>query len=149
MDARAQKKWAWIGAAIVVLVLIGVALGATWRAGQQGGATPTYAPAGKIVSGFDQQLVLDRAPAVTNSYSVPASGTSTQYTTNWNSSSSMASLYASYENYFKQNKWTILGQNASDPTFSNIDATNGTEYVNVTILAKGKGSQVVVSYVQQ
>lgn len=150
MDARKQKKWAWIGAAIVVLVLIGVAFGAMWRPGQSGSPTaPTYGPTGGLVSGFSQNLVLDQSPSITNSYSIPQSGTSTQYTANWNSSSSMSSLYAAYQSYFKQNNWTFLGQDASHASYRNIEATNGTQYVNVTILAQGKGSQVMVSYLEK
>lgn len=160
MEGPRKKAWAWIGLFIVLAVLAALAINAPWHPLTQPGvsgtsytnpapAAPSYAPQGQLVNGFAQGLILDNAPSFTQSYSVQYSATSTQYTTTWNSSSSMTALFAAYQNYFSANGWNIASENASISGLRNIDAMNGTDYVNVTIAAQGKGSQVTVSYFEK
>lgn len=160
MDGPRKKVWAWIGFFIVLVALAAVAIGAAWHPSSTAPeepvnypnpapSAPIYAPAGALVSGFAQGLVLDNAPSFTQSYAVRYSATSTQYTATWNSSSSMNTLFAAYQKYFSANGWSVAGESASASNLRNIDAANGTEYANVTISAQGKGSQVTVSYLQK
>jgi hypothetical protein len=112
------------------------------------GPTPSYAPKGQLVSGFPQELILDSAAQVSNSYSIHYSAALDLYAAEWNSSSSMASLYASYQDYFSKNHWTITNKAASNAALRGIYATNGLYDVNVTIVARGGGSHVLEGYGQ-
>jgi len=67
-----QKKnqaWIWVGAVIVVVIVV---FALVWKPGSATpeGPAPMRAPAGQIVAGFPQQLVLDSSAQVNNSYSL-------------------------------------------------------------------------------
>lgn len=113
------------------------------------GPPPSYAPKGQLVPGFPKELILDAAAQVSNSYSINYSASLNQYTAQWNSSSSMAALYAGYKAYLPKNGWQIVNQNTGNVSWRGIYATNGTHDVNVAIVQQGKGSRATVSYVQK
>lgn len=111
------------------------------------GVSPTYAPKGKLVAGFPKELILDNAARVSNSYSINYSASLNQYTAEWNSSSSMVTLYASYKEYLSKHGWRIVNQNTRNASWRGVYATNGTHDANVAIVSKGSGAQVIISYV--
>ena len=142
-----NKALIWVGVVAVVVVIV-VAL--VWKPGSKPAAStgPTHAPMGQIVAGFPTQLVLDNQAQVNNSYSLDYAST-TQYTTQINSSSSVAANFASYQSYFNSNGWTIINLSQSSPTVEGIFAKNATAGATVTIVAEGKGSQVTITYAAQ
>jgi hypothetical protein len=147
--------WAWVGGAVVVIAL---AAGVAWHFYGGGGASneaaagpvAVHAPTGQLVPGFPQALILDDAAQVNNSYSINYSTSTNQYTAEWSSSSSLASLYAKYQNYAAVNGWTI-SNSADYPTLKGIYATNAsaTAAMNVIMTPQDKGSEITISYVAQ
>lgn len=145
--------WAWICGVIVVIALVA---GAAWYIyGVMGkpttGPLAVHAPVGQLIPGFPPELILDSAAQPDNSYSINYSSSTNQYTAEWNSSSSLASLYAEYQNYAKANGWTVTNQ-ADGPTFKGIYATNASSSaaVNVVITSRTDGSsEVTVSYIMK
>lgn len=133
-------------AAIVVVVAIIVIAGFFFKAWHAGGPAPVYAPHGEIVSGFPQELILDNAARVSNSYSIAYAAALNQYTVEWNSSSSPASLFAMYQDYFLKNHWTIVNSATSQPNFRGLYARLGTATVNLSITLENKSSRVGLSY---
>lgn len=145
-----QKKnqaWIWVGVIVVVVIVV---FALVWKPGFMTPAAPApqHASSGQIVPGFPQQLVLDSGAQVSNSYSL-VYASSTQYTTQVNSSSSVSDSFGSYQSYFQTNGWTILNLSQSSPTVEGLYATNATAAATVTIIAEGTGSQVTVTYVPQ
>lgn len=149
--------WAWIGGVIVVVVVIA---GVAWHVSHNGGANSpsstgpvaVHAPAGQLIAGFPPSLILDQAAQVNNSYSINYSSSTNQYTAEWISSSSLASLYAAYENYAQANNWAIVNQ-ADYPTLKGLYATNASSSAAINVIItpapQGSGSQVSISYVAQ
>jgi hypothetical protein len=142
--------WAWVGGAIVVIV---VAAGVVWHFyGTQKpvntGPVAVHAPVGQLVPGFPPSLILDSAAQVNNSYSINYSTSTNQYTAEWVSSSTIASLYAKYQAYAAANGWTITNS-ADYPTLKGLYATDASSSaaMNVIITTQGTGSKVTISYV--
>jgi hypothetical protein len=144
---KENQAWIWVGVVAVIVILV---VAVVWKPKSATPVTtgPTHAPAGQIVAGFPQQLVLDSNAQVDTSYALNYAST-TQYTTQINSSSSVSTTFASYQKYFQSNGWTILNLSQSSPTVQGIYATNATAGVTVTIVAVGQGSQTTISYVKQ
>ncbi len=144
--------WAWIcGVIIVVALVAGVAWYFYSATKSTTGPMAVHAPAGQLIPGFPQGLILDSAAQPDNSYSIGYSSSTNQYTAEWNSSSSLATLYAEYQSYAKMNGWTITNQ-ADGPTFKGIYATNASSSaaVNVVITSRADGSsEVTVSYIMK
>ncbi len=162
MTAKLDKKTGFlILGAVVALALIVILYayfaslpapspsGGGQAAGPSGPA-PVYAAAGQLVAGFPSTLILDNAAKVSESYSIGYSASLNQYTAQWNSSSSMASLDILYQNYLSKNGWRITKQSTNRPAFSpefrGIYATNGSYDANVTIVAEGTGAEVTITY---
>lgn len=147
MEGR-KHIWVWVGVAVVVIALFAVVF---WRphASQPSTNTPTpvFAPQGQLVPQFPKSLILDSAAAVSGSYSVNYSSSTNQYTAEYNSSSSMATLYASYKQYLPANGWTITNDSAQYARSRGLYATNASSDVTLTIIPQGSGSQVTISYV--
>lgn len=153
-DSRRGNLWVWVGIAVVV---IGVVLYFVWKPQPvpapgtgttpvgQSGSSQTFAPQGQVVAGFPQSLLLDSGAQVTQSYSIPVDSNTAQYTAEWNSSNSMASLFAQYENYLKANGWTVSNADQS-AVADTLYATKGSTVVNASFIAQGQGSQAIVSY---
>ena len=116
--------------------------------GSSTGLTPTYAPQGQLVSGFPPALILDDAARVTNSYAISSSNAN-QYTAVWNSSSSVASLYAGYKNYFTANGWTVTNDSVAQLGQHSLGAQNGSATVNILITTAGAGTQVIIGYLKR
>lgn len=111
----------------------------------QPGAT-AFAPKGELVPGFPQQLILDGNAAISGSYSISYSSTTNQYTAEWNSSSSMTSLYNTYKQYLTANGWTITNDNTQYPNLRGLYAQSASSDVSVALIVQGSGSQVSVTY---
>jgi hypothetical protein len=107
-----------------------------------------HAPTGQLITGFPKELILDDASQMNNSYSINYSSSTNQYTAEWVSSSSLASLYAKYQAYAPANGWTVMNH-ANLPTLKGVYATNASTSVamNVIITPQGKGSKVTITYV--
>ncbi|MCL5669797.1 MAG: hypothetical protein M1423_00620, partial [Acidobacteria bacterium] len=69
-----------------------------------------------------------------------------QYTAEWNSSSSMESLYEAYKTYLPAHGWTIANDVTKYPTSRGLYVRNASSDVSVAIVAHGSGSQVVLTY---
>ena len=155
--------WVWVGVAVVV---IAIAWGGVYwfmhRSGPQAAAPlPVHAPAGQVVAGFPQDLVpgpsstssTNGTPGIlagiTNSYSINYSSSTNQYTAEWVSASSTATLYTAYTAYVTKNGWTITNHMDS-PSLKGVYAVNASSSLNIVITpqpsAQGR-SKVSVTYV--
>jgi hypothetical protein len=149
-DKRRGNVLIWIGIlALIVIVLLVI----FWKPSQpaapatQPQPQPTYAPQGQVVAGFPQELVLDPNAKVGSSYSINYSASTNQYTAEWASSMSMASLFGKYKTYLSSNGWTITGQSGK-ATLDSVYATDASgDVANVVISPRATGNEVVVSYV--
>lgn len=148
-----RKVWVWIGAVAAAIVVVAVIVAAVmaWHAapGQSIPKTPTpvYAPQDELVPQFPKNLILDPAAAVSQSYSMSYSTATNQYTAEYDSSSSMAALYAAYVAYLPAHGWTITNQLTSFANSRGVSATNASSSVQASIVAQNGGSQVTVGYV--
>jgi hypothetical protein len=142
-----KRVWVWVG---VVVVAAAIAVVFVWNPGSKPAApsapAPVYAPQGQLVPQFPKDLILDSNAAISGSYSIDYASSSNQYTAEYNSSSSMKSLFGDYQTYLPQNGWTVIGSDATHPMFSEISANQGTNQLQVVISQVGKGSQVTISY---
>jgi hypothetical protein len=161
-----KNLWVWVGVAVVVIAAI--VAGVVWFINRgkapQTGPVPVHAPTGQVVVGFPQQLILGTPTSstatsgassffagITNSYSINYSTSTNQYTAEWTSSSTLASLYKQYQNYVAQNGLTIVNH-IDTASIKGIYATNASSAVNIVIapqsqVAPTKGSKITVSYV--
>lgn len=148
-DKRAGNVWVWVGVAVVVIAVI---LFFVWKptpskAPSTTQAMPQYAPQGQVVSGFPQKLILGTSPTVNSSYSIGYASSTNQYTAQWTSSSSVASMFSQYKTYLAANGWTISNQ-ASVKSAATIYATDASsDVLNLAVTAQGSGSQMILSYV--
>lgn len=142
------RIWIWVGVAVVIIAVL-FAVFSRPHANNSASATPTpvFAPQGQLVPQFPQSLILDSNAAVSGSYSVNYSSSTNQYTAEYNSSSSMATLYAQYKQYLPANGWTITNDSAQYAHSRGLYATNASSDVTLTIIPQGSGSQVTISYV--
>lgn len=142
-----KRIWIWVG---VVVVLVAIAF-AWWpsQKKQPSGPTPVFAPQGQLTPNFPKQLMLDPAAQVGQSYAINYDPNTNQYTAQWTSSSSVATVYNDYQTYFGANGWTITNQSGAKAAskIAAMYAATSTANVNVTIVAQGKGAAVTVSYV--
>ncbi len=143
--------WITIGVVIVAAILI-LASFLGHRQGTQmtqnlPSPTPVYATQGEVVPSFPKELILDPQASVQNSYSLNYSSTTNQYTAEWNSSTTMPTLFAKYQAYLQKNGWTIVNQITNYPALRGLYATNASSDVNVAITPLGGGSQATVSMV--
>ena len=105
------------------------------------------APAGQVVSGFPQNLILNSSAQVASSYSISYSTSSNQYTVTWNSPSSFTALLNQYETYLPANGWIIPGGAAQSGRLgAGLYATNNGATVNISIVPMNTGSQATVTY---
>ncbi len=152
MNGGQQKAWIWIGAAAVIVVVGILVIWAVQKPASQptaSGPAPSYAPSGQLVAGFPKALVLDQAAQISSSYSINYSASTNQYTAEWNSPSSMASLYGQYKSYFQTNGWKITNDVTKYSASRGLYATKGSAEASVAIMQQGKGSQVIVGYLMK
>jgi hypothetical protein len=93
--------------------------------------------------------MLDPEAQVSTSYSINYDPTTNQYTAEWTSSSSLATLYGDYQTYFGNNGWTITNQSGAKAAskLAVLYAATTTANVNVTLVAHGVGTDATISYV--
>lgn len=150
----AKNVWVWVGVAVVVIAVV---VAFVWHPGAKpaspSGPVPVFAPQGQLTPNFPKQLMLDPEAQVSTSYAINYDPTTNQYTAEWTSSSSLASLYGDYQKYFADNGWTITNQSGATAAskLAVLYAATTTANVNVTLVAKG-GAQggstdATVSYV--
>lgn len=148
-----RKSWVWIGsivATILVVAVVVIAVMVRHSSPTQPvskAPTPVYAPQGELIPQFPKDLILGPAAVVSQSYSLSYSSATNQYTAEFNSSSSMTSLYASYVAYLPAHGWTVTNQLTSFANSRGVSATNASSSVQVSIVAHNGGSQVIVGYV--
>ena len=146
-----KQAWVWVGVAVVV-VIVAIVTWAMWKPTSPqkqvtSTSTPVYAPQGQLVPQFPKGLILDPKAAVSGSYSINYASSTNQYTAEYNSSSTMASLYKQYQAYLPKNNWTVTGSLTTKPSFEVIAASQGSNQLQIVISTIGKGSQVTISYV--
>lgn len=144
-----RNLWVWVG---VVVVVVAVAVAFVWHPGSKPAATgpvPVFAPQGQLTPNFPKQLMLDPQAEVNTSYSINYDPSTNQYTADWTSSSSLASLYGDYQKYFGDNGWTITNQSgaAAGSKLAVLYAATTTANVNVTLVSQGGHTDATVSYV--
>jgi hypothetical protein len=144
-----KQVWVWVGVAIVVIAIIaGVVM---WiqkpKTKTATGPVPVFAPQGQLVSNFPKDLIIDANATISGSYSINYSTSTNQYTAEYDSSSTVSSLYKDYQTYLSQNGWTVTGSLTTHPTFDALAATQGNNQLQVVISTQGKGSQVTITYV--
>jgi hypothetical protein len=145
-----KRIWVWVGIVVIIIVVV---FAFVWKPAPSqpasSGRAPVYAPQGQLTPNFPKELILDPQAQVNSSYSINYDASTNQYTAEWVSSSSLATLYNNYKTYFGNNGWAIA--NASGATSASkigaMYATTSTAKVNVTFLAQGKGTGVSISYV--
>jgi len=147
-DNRKGNIWVWVGIVIVVVIVV---LLFVWKPTKAPTVvppgTPVHAPQGQVVAGFPQNLILDNAAQVGNSYSVNYSSSTNQYTAAWNSSSSLTVETAAYQKYLQANGWKVTPNPVRQATIRALSASNSAAILLVNIVAQGTGSQVTVTYV--
>jgi hypothetical protein len=145
-----KKIWVWVGVAVVVIILV---VWGVWKLQPHQQAmtnpVPVYAPQGQLVPNFPKNLILDSNAAISGSYSINYSSSTNQYTAEYDSSSTVTSLYNKYQSYLPQNGWTITGSLTTHPTFDVIAATQGNAQLQVVIDTENKGSQATITYVEE
>ena len=147
-----KRIWVWVGVVVVVLAIV---LAFVWKPGSTppvaSGPTPVFAPQGQLVPQFPKSLIVDTAAGIDQSYSIGYSSSTNQYTAQYSSSSSIATLYNQYKTYFGQGGWTITNNSGATAAskIAVIYAATSTANVNVTIVTQGKGANVTISYVGQ
>jgi len=146
-----KRVWVWVGVAVVVVAIVAWAVWQFTPKKQQQPASPvvTFAPQGQLIPQFPKELILDGAAAVSGSYSINYSTSTNQYTAEYDSSSSLVTLYNDYQEYFGDNGWTITNSSGVESTseIGAIFAATSSATVNTTIITKGNGSDVTISYV--
>ncbi len=143
------KIVAWVAVVVVVVAAVVWYIVSPGTPAAKPAVPATYAPQGQLIPNFPQQLVLGTGTAVTNSYVINYSSSTNQYTAQWDSSSSMATLYAMYKQYLPKNGWTLTNDVANIPTLRAVAAEEGTASMSVVITTAGQGSQVVLTYLSQ
>lgn len=109
---------------------------------------PSFAAPGKLVAGFPQVLILDASSSIGKSYTINYASSTNQYTTEWTSANAIEIVYNDYISYMKANNWVITNEITQYSDSRGIYATQGSSTIlTVSILAKGSGSDVTVSYV--
>ena len=144
-----NKKAAAIITIVIVVIIVVVAV---WLAmSKPSGPKVAFAPQGQLVSGFPQNLILDNAASVGNSYTIGYGQNLNQYTANWTSpSSSLSDLYGKYLAYFTQNGWTITNSSTNIASFRALYAVTSTADANVTMDDVGTSDvHVTISYVKK
>ena len=149
---NSKQIWVWIGIVVVVIIVV-IAFVVALRPQPVPVATPTpvVAPQGQLTPSFPKELVIDSNAQISNSYSINYDASTNQYTAEWVSSSSLPAVYNDYKTYLGNNGWTIT--NSSNVTAVSklgvLYAATSTAKVNVTLVSKGTGSDVSVTYVGQ
>ena len=140
--------WVWVGVAVVVIVIIVWAVTKFYQPKQQAETlpSPVFASQGQLVPQFPKDLILDSNAAVSDSYSVNYSSSTDQYTAEFDSSSSMASLYTSYKQYLPANGWTITNDMTRYTNSRGLYASNASSDVAVGIVSQGDGARVTITY---
>lgn len=140
-----KRTWAWVGVVVVVVIVI---VWAVWASMPKtpSGPQPVFAPQGQLVPQFPKSLILDNSAAVNGSYSINYSTSTDQYTAEFNSSSSMASLYSEYTQYLSANGWMITNSSTMYSTSRGLYASNASSDVAVGIVSQTGGSQVTITY---
>jgi hypothetical protein len=146
---KSQKAWVWVGIVAVVVLVVVFLIWEPRQSSKPTGVVAVHAPQGQVVSGFPTNLLLGTSTSVSDSYSINYSSSTNQYTAEWNSSSSMQSLFANYQKYLPANGWTVGGTITNYPTLRGLNATNASGTINLSIVAQGKGSQVTLTYVEK
>ena len=169
-----KALWVWVGIAVVAIAAVwgGVSWMLRSSAPKPAMIAPVHAPAGQVVAGFPQGLILgasaSTSPAsagsasgssggspgilagITNSYSIHYSSSTNQYTAEWVSPSSTAALYAAYTAYVTKSGWTITKQ-ADYPTLKEIFATQASASFGIIITPQAPsgnaGAKVIATYV--
>ncbi len=142
-----KRIWVWVG---VVVVVLAVVFAFAWRPSSKqpasSGPAPVFAPQGQLVPQFPKSLILDSNAAISGSYSINYSSSTNQYTAEYDSSSTVVSLYTQYKQYLPANGWTITNDMNSLSGFRGIAGGNASSSVQVAINAHGGGSQVTITY---
>jgi hypothetical protein len=140
-----EKKWFWVVVIVlVVLVAVVVTASLTKKSAAPPGAV-VFAPAGQLVSGFPEALLLNAGVPISQSYLVNGPSGPKQYTAVWDASSSGAMIYNAYLSYFENNGWTIANR-TTQPKLLGLYAMQDSAAANVAISAQGTGAEAVVSY---
>ncbi len=143
-----KRVWVWVG---VVVVVLAVVLAFVWRPSSKqpassGGPAPVFAPQGQLVPQFPKSLILDSNAAISGSYSINYSSSTNQYTAEYDSSSTMASLYAQYKQYLPANGWAITNNITKYSSSRGLYASNASSDVSVAIVSQVNGSRAIITY---
>lgn len=142
-----KRVWAWVGVVIVVVIVV---VWVVWRAKPAGHVSsnpaPVYAAQGQLVPQFPKNLILDTSAAITGSYSIGYASSTNQYTAEYNSSSTVTSLYNQYQSFLPQNGWTVNGVLTTSPSYDLISASQANSQLQVLISSQSGGSQVTITY---
>jgi hypothetical protein len=143
-----RRIWVWVGVVIVVVVVVLIFV---WKPSRKPAFSPipVYAPQGQLVPQFPKGLILDSNAAISGSYSINYSSSTNQYTAEYDSSSSLATLYGKYKTYFENNGWVIknISKVNAASKIGVVYAATSSVNVNVTLIAHGDGSAATISYV--
>lgn len=151
-----QKLRALIAVGAVVLIAVAVmVVKVVLQSVSENGKSPesswsipvTYAPKGNIVPEFPKNLVLDPGAVVTQSYAINYSSSTNQYTVQWNSSSSIKTLFNAYKTYFATNGWAITNSSTQMTSVRAIAASGDPGKISAVIMTGGNGSQVILTYI--
>ena len=145
---NSKRIWVWVGVVIVaVVVIMSFFWKPTAKSPTASGPTPVMAAQGQLVPEFPASLILDKSAVINGSYAINYSANINQYTAEFNSSDTMASAYAAYQQYLPANGWTITNDIAKYSTSRGLSASNASSDLAVSIATANKGSQITITYV--
>jgi hypothetical protein len=150
-----RTRWVWIGSiiavtviAVAIVVLIGNrSQNPSHESLAVKSSAPVYAPQGELVAQFPKDLILDPAAAMSQSYFLGYSSRANQYTAQFDSSSSMTTLYEEYLKFLPEHGWTITNNVTAFRNSRGIAAISASSSVQVSIVAHHDGSAAAVAYV--
>ena len=147
-----KTMWAWIGAAIVAVIVVAWIVAAMMppQATPPPQATgPVYAPQGQVTPDFPKDLLIDSSATINQSYAINYSSSTNQYTAQFSSTSTVTQLFNSYKAYLVSKGWTITGTLTTQPDYDIIAASQGNAQMEAVIAvgAQKQGSQATVTYV--
>ena len=136
-------------ALVIIIIIIAVAGILVWKFYPKNSEVgkPVYAPKGQLTPQFPKELILDTTVAVNNSCAINYSPTLNQYTAEYDSSNTVKALFADYQSYLSKNGWTITSTLTTRPMFDALNATKGTEQLQVVVSTRDKGSHIIITVV--
>ena len=149
-EEQHKQNLVLIAAILAVGIVLAIIFSRTQKSEEQQEATgpsPVYASQGDLTEGFPEELVIDGTASVESSYTIAYDATVNQHTAVFMSDESPAALRVQYRQFFVDDGWEILNENAEGTQFiyaqkERIDVSFSAGIVN------GQ-TQVIIAYLEK